>query len=61
MPKNIVDILSDEWQERGMSLAELSRRSGVSYHRLRRAFNEGVRLRYEDAVAVAKALKVELR
>ncbi len=61
MSKSIEDILADEWQERGISLAELSRRSGVSYHRLRRAFNEGGRLRYEDAVAVAKTLKVELR
>ena len=61
MQRDVVDILAEEWQERGMTLAELSRRSGVSYHRLRRAFSEGGRLRYEDAVAIAKALKVELR
>lgn len=61
MSRDIEDILAEEWQERGMTLAELSRRSGVSYHRIRRAFFEGSRLRYEDAVAVAKTLKVELR
>ena len=60
MPGDLVDRLADERQERGMSIAELSRRSGVSYHRIRRAFIENGRLSYEDAVAVAKTLKIDL-
>lgn len=61
MACSFMDILAEAWQERGITIAELSRRSGVQYHRIRRAFTENGRLRYDDAAAIAKVLKIELR
>lgn len=57
----IIDQLIEAKEKRGISTAELSRRSGVPYHKIRRAFNEGKSLRYSDTVAIAAALEVIIK
>lgn len=57
----IIEQIANEKERRGISIAELSRRTGVPYHRIRRAFAEGKPMRYEDAAAVAEELEMELK
>lgn len=57
----IIDQLLEAKEKRGISTAELSRRSGVPYHKIRRAFNEGKSLRYSDTVALAEELEVAIK
>ena len=57
----IINQLIEAKEKRGISTAELSRRSGVPYHKIRRAFNEGKSLRYCDTVAIAAALEVTIK
>ena len=57
----IIDQLIDARDRRGITIAELSRRSGVPYHRIRRAFTEGKAMRYDDAAAIAEELELDLQ
>lgn len=57
----IIDQLIEAKENRGISTAELSRRTGVPYHKIRRAFNEGKSLRYSDTVAIAEELQVVIK
>lgn len=57
----IIDQLIEAKEKRGISTAELSRRSGVPYHKIRRAFNEGKSLRYSDTVALAEQLEIAIK
>lgn len=57
----IIDQLIEAKEKRGISTAELSRRSGVPYHKIRRAFNEGKSLHYSDTVALAEQLEIAIK
>lgn len=47
--------------ESGMTLKELSRRTGIPYHRVRKALSSDSKIMASDFVAYCKVLNIEIK
>lgn len=54
-------ILKEGINNRGMSLAELSRRTGIPYHRVRKAVDGETKINAKDFIIYCKVLKIDIR
>lgn len=55
------NMIKESIHRRGMTLAELSRRTGIPYHRVRKAVEGDSRIMANDFLLYCKVLDIEVR
>ena len=56
----IIDVINDRKMERGISLAELARRTDIEYEALRTALDGNRNLRATEFIALCQELELDL-
>lgn len=54
-------MIKEGINNRGMSLAELSRRTGIPYHRVRKAVDGESKINAKDFIVYCKVLNIDIR
>lgn len=55
------NIIKNRVADTGISLSELSRRTGIPYNRVHRTIKGNARLMAEDFIAYCRTLKIEIK
>lgn len=56
----IIEVINDKKSERGISLAELSRRTGIEYEALRVTLDGGRNLRATEFIDLCRELQLDI-